>query len=217
MDLQSTNESNNNTDNTSDSNVNNNLEFLNSPTSPMQLTTPLLITKHYDYKTIALKEQTERKNIEIEALKALFKEQVYILKKSLEELANPVNNNESLISELNDQLKYLKKDKNKTEIISLNREYCKHLLLHEEFVTISNRKKRNSSETRNNSLRSPNRFQILASAHTGNCDKLIANENVNIQSSNNMFQGHPPQILESTLSSTTANESPDLVGEIPSP
>ena len=89
----------------------------------MQLTTPLLITKHYDYKTIALKEQTERKNIEIEALKALFKEQVYILKKSLEELANPVNNNESLISELNDQLKYLKKDKNKTEIISLNREY----------------------------------------------------------------------------------------------
>ena len=123
VDLQSTNESNNNIDNTSESNVNNNLEFLNSPTSPMQLTTPLLITKHYDYKTIALKEQTERKNIEIEALKALFKEQVYILKKSLEELANPVNNNESLISELNDQLKYLKKDKNKTEIISLNREY----------------------------------------------------------------------------------------------
>ena len=123
MDLQSTNESNNNIDNTSESNVNNNLEFLNSPTSPMQLTTPLLITKHYDSKTIALKEQTERKNIEIEALKALFKEQVYILKKSLEELANPVNNNESLISELNDQLKYLKKDKNKTEIISLNREY----------------------------------------------------------------------------------------------
>ena len=28
---------------------------------------------------------------------------------SFEELANPVNNNESLISELNDQLKYLKK------------------------------------------------------------------------------------------------------------
>ena len=123
MDLQSTNESNNNTDNTSESNVNYNLEFLSSPTSPMQLTTPLLITKHYDSKTIALKEQTERKNVEIEALKALFKEQVYILKKSLEELANPVNNKESLISELNDQLKYHKKDKNKTEIISLNREY----------------------------------------------------------------------------------------------
>ena len=45
VDLQSTNESNNTTDNTSDPNVNNNLEFLNSPTSPMQLTIPLLTTK----------------------------------------------------------------------------------------------------------------------------------------------------------------------------
>ena len=81
MDLQSTNESNNNTDNTSDSNVNNNLEFLNSPTSPVQFTTPLLTTKHYDSEIIALKEQTERKNIETQALKAFFKEQVYILKK----------------------------------------------------------------------------------------------------------------------------------------
>ena len=60
MDLQSTNESNNNTDNTSESNVNNNLEFLNSPTSPMQLTTPLLTTKHCDSEIIALKEQTDR-------------------------------------------------------------------------------------------------------------------------------------------------------------
>ena len=60
MDLQSTNESDNNTDNTSDSNVNNNLEFLNSPTSPMQLTTPLLITKHCDSEIITLKEQAER-------------------------------------------------------------------------------------------------------------------------------------------------------------
>ena len=60
MDLQSTNESNNNIDNTSESNVNNNLEFLNSPTSPMQLTTPLLITKHCDSEIITLKEQAER-------------------------------------------------------------------------------------------------------------------------------------------------------------
>ena len=82
VDLQSTNESNNNTDNTSDSNINNNLEFLNSPTSPMQLTTPSLTIKHCDSEIIALKEQTERQNIEIQALKAFFKEQVYILKKS---------------------------------------------------------------------------------------------------------------------------------------
>ena len=81
MDLQSTNESNNNTDNTSDANVNSSLEFLNSPTSPMQLTTPLLTTKHCDCEIIALKEQTERQNIEMQALKAFFKEQVYILKK----------------------------------------------------------------------------------------------------------------------------------------
>ena len=60
VDLQSANESNNNTDNTSESNVNNNLEFLNSPTSPMQLTTPLLTTKHCDSEIIALKEQTDR-------------------------------------------------------------------------------------------------------------------------------------------------------------
>ena len=126
----------------------------------------------------------------------------------LEELANPVNNNESLVSELNDQLKYLKEDnKNKTEIIKvLTENVDKHLLSHEEFVTISNSKKRNSTETRNVSQRSPNRFQILASANTDNCDKLIANKNVNIQSSNNTFQGHPPQILENTPSSATANE-----------
>ena len=54
MDLQSTNESNNNTDNTSDSNVNNNLEFLNSPTSPIQLTTPLLTTKHFDSRNFCV-------------------------------------------------------------------------------------------------------------------------------------------------------------------
>ena len=72
------------------------------------------------------------------------------MKKSLEELANPVNNNESLISELNDQLKYLKEDnKNKTEIIKVLENIDKHLLSHKEFVTISNRKERNSSETRN--------------------------------------------------------------------
>ena len=113
----------------------------------MQLTTPLLTTKHCDSEIIALKEQTERQNIEIQALKAFFKEQVYILKKSLEELANPINNNESLISELNDQLKYLKEDnKNKTEIIKvLTENIDKHLL--SPTVTISNRKKRNSSET----------------------------------------------------------------------
>ena len=76
----------------------------------MQLTTSLLTTKYCDSEIIALKEQTERQNIEIQALKAFFKEKVYILKKSLEELVNPVNNNKSLISELNDQLKYLKED-----------------------------------------------------------------------------------------------------------
>ena len=101
--LQSTNDSNNNTDNTSDSNVNNNLESLNSLASPMQLTTPLLIKKDCNSEIIALGEQAERQNIDMQALKAFFKEQVYILKKSLEELANPVNNNESLISKLNDQ------------------------------------------------------------------------------------------------------------------
>ena len=86
----------------------------------MQLTTPLLITKLCDSEIVALKEQVERHNIEIQALKALFKEQVYILKKSLEELTSPFNNNESLITELNDQLKYLNEDnKNKTEIIEV--------------------------------------------------------------------------------------------------
>ena len=149
----------------------------------MQLTTPLLTTKHCDSEIIALKEQTERQNIEIQALKAFFKEQVYILKKSIEELANPVNNNESRISELSDQLEYLKEDnQNKTEIIKVLTENIdnKYLLSHEDFITISKRKKRNSSETRNDSLRSPNRFQILASANTGNCDQLIANENLNV-------------------------------------
>ena len=128
---------------------------------------------------------------------------------------NPVNNNESLISKINDQLKYLKEDnKNKIEIIKvLTENIDKHLLSHEEFVIISNRKKWNSSEKRNDSLRSPNRFQILASAITDNCDKLIANENVNIQSSNNTFQGHPPQILENTPSSTTANEPPSDINQ----
>ena len=92
MDLQSTNKSNNNTNNTFDSNVNNNMEVLNWPTRSIQLTTSLLTTKYCHSEIIALKEQTERQNIEIQALKALFKEQVYILKKSLEELANPVNN-----------------------------------------------------------------------------------------------------------------------------
>ena len=45
------------------------------------ITTPLLTTNHCDSEIIALKEQTERQNIEIQALKAFFKEQVYILKK----------------------------------------------------------------------------------------------------------------------------------------
>ena len=85
VDIQSTKESNNNTENTSDSNINNNLEFLNSPASPVQLTTPLLTTKHCDSEIVALKEQTKRQNIEIQALKALFKEQVYVLKEWLEE------------------------------------------------------------------------------------------------------------------------------------
>ena len=75
------------------------------------------------------------------------------MKKSLEEIANPFNNNESLIGELNDQLKY-----------QLNID--KHLPWYEELVTISNRKKWSSSETRNYLLRSPNRFQILSSANS---------------------------------------------------
>ena len=79
---------------------------------------------------------------------------------------------------------------------------------HEEFLTISNSKKCDSSETRNDSLRSQNRFQILSSANTDNYDKLIANENVNIESWNDTFQGHPPHILENTTSSTTANKPP---------
>ena len=138
------------------------------------------------------------------------------MKKSLEELANPFNNNESLISALNDQLKYLKKDnKNKTEIIKvLTENIDKYLPSHEELVTISKRKKRNSSETRNYSLRSLNNFQIFASANKDNYDKLIANENSNIQSSNNTFQRHPPQILENTPSSSTENEPPSDVNQI---
>ena len=88
------------------------------------------------------------------------------MKKSLEESADPINNNKSFTSELNDQLKYYKEEnKNKTEIIKvLTENIDKHPLSHEEFATTSNSKKWNSSETRNDSLRSPNRFQILASA-----------------------------------------------------
>ena len=37
---------------------------------------------------------------------------------------------------------------------------------------------------------------------------LIENENVNIQSSHNKFQGHSPQIFLNTPSSTTANKPP---------
>ena len=83
---------------------------------------------------------------------------------------NPVNNNESLISKINDQLKYLKEDnKNKIEIIKvLTENIDKHLLSHEEFITISNCKKRNSSGTRKDSQRSLYCFQILASANTDN-------------------------------------------------
>ena len=61
--------------------------------------------------------------------------------------------------------------------------------------------------------KSPNRFQILASANTGNCDKLIANENLNIQSSNKTLQVYPLQILENTASSTTANEPPSDINQ----
>ena len=114
------------------------------------------------------------------------------MKNLIEELANLFKNNDSLISELNDQLKYLKEyNKNKTEIIKvLTENIDKHLPSHGEFVNISNREKRNSSKTRNKSLRSPNRFQILANVNTENCGKLIANENANTQSSNNKFQGN---------------------------
>ena len=63
-DLQRTNDSKNNTDNASDSNVNNNLQFLNSPTSPMQVTTPLLTTKHCNFQIVALRGQPERQNME---------------------------------------------------------------------------------------------------------------------------------------------------------
>ena len=62
-------------------------------------------------------------------------------------------------------------------------------------------------------IRSPNRFQILASTNIDKCDKLIANENANIQSLNNTFQGHPPQILETTPSSPTANEPPSDINQ----
>ena len=77
------------------------------------------------------------------ALKAFVKEQVYILKKSLEESADPINNNKSFTSELNDQLKYYKEEnKNKTEIIKvLTENIDKHPLSHEEYATTSNSKK----------------------------------------------------------------------------
>ena len=93
----------------------------------MQITAPLLITKYCDSEIVALKEQVERQNIEIQALKVFFKEQV------------------SIIIELNDQLKYLKEEnKNKTEIMKvLTENIDKHLPSYEEFVIISNRKKRN--------------------------------------------------------------------------
>ena len=138
------------------------------------------------------------------------------MKNLIEELANLFNNNESLISELNDQLKYLKEyNKNRTEIIKvLTENIDKHLPLHGEFVNISNRIKRNSSKTINDPLRSPNRFQILASVNTENCDKLIANENANTQSSNKTFQGHPSQIIENTPSSPTTNEPPSDINQI---
>ena len=48
---------------------------------------------------------------------------------------------------------------------------------------------------------------------TENYDKLIANQNANIQSSNNTFQGHLPQILEKTSSSPTANEPPSDINQ----
>ena len=57
--LQRTNDSNNNTCNTSDSNVNKNVEFLNTSASPMQVTTPLLITNHCDSEKKSITEQTE--------------------------------------------------------------------------------------------------------------------------------------------------------------
>ena len=64
------------------------------------------------------------------------------MKKSLEELANPVNYNESFTSELNGKLKYHKDDnKSKTEIIKvLTENIGKHLPSHDEFVTISSKK-----------------------------------------------------------------------------
>ena len=66
---------------------------------------------------------------------------------------------------------------------------------------------------RNKKLLSKILFQIFASANTENCDKLIANENANTQSSNNKFQGHPPQLLENTSSSPTANEPPSGINQ----
>ena len=78
------------------------------------------------------------------------------MKKLLEELANPVNNNESFTSKLNGELKYLKDDNKSTaEIIKILTENIgKHLPSHEEFITISSKKNQNSSETRHDSLRS---------------------------------------------------------------
>ena len=56
----------------------------------MQLTTSLLTTKHCDSEKVAHMEQIESQNIEIQALKAFFKEQIYILKKSLDELSKSI-------------------------------------------------------------------------------------------------------------------------------
>ena len=85
------------------------------------------------------------------------------MKKLLEEIANPVNNNEWFTSELNGELKYLKDDnKSKTEIIKvLTENIDKHLPSHEEFVTIVRKKNQNSSETRRDALRSQFFFRFL--------------------------------------------------------
>ena len=42
---------------------------------------------------------------------------------------------------------------------------------------------------------------------------MIANENANTQSSNNTFQGHPPQISENTSSSPSACEPPSDINQ----
>ena len=85
------------------------------------------------------------------------------MKKSLEKLAKLLKNNESFISKINNQLRYLNEDnKNKTEIIKvLTENIGKHLPSHEKFAAILNREKGNSSETRNDSLSFSFRFKIL--------------------------------------------------------